>query len=60
MEYFSGIDVNGALNDTYEIEGIPHVVLIDPKGIVRWEGFPFLSGHELTSKTIEDIIAKYK
>ncbi|GFZ90247.1 hypothetical protein GCM10011531_22290 [Aquaticitalea lipolytica] len=60
MEYFSGIDVNGALNDTYEIEGIPHVVLIDPKGIVRWEGFPFLAGYELTSKTIEDIIAKYK
>jgi thiol-disulfide isomerase/thioredoxin len=60
MEYFSGIDVNGVLNDTFEIQGIPHVVLIDPKGNVRWEGFPFLSGHQLTSKVIEDIIAKYK
>lgn len=60
MEYFSGIDINGVLNDTYEIQGIPHAVLIDPNGIVRWEGFPFLSGHQLTSKVIEDIIAKYK
>lgn len=60
MEYSSGIDTNGTLNTAYEIQGIPHVVLIDPKGIVRWEGFPFLGGHELTSKVIEDIIAKYK
>ena len=60
MEYFSGIDSNGSLNTAFEIQGIPHVVLIDPKGIVRWEGFPFLGGHELTSKAIQDIIAKYK
>jgi cytochrome c biogenesis protein CcmG/thiol:disulfide interchange protein DsbE len=60
MEYSSGIDTNGALNKAYEIQGIPHVVLIDPKGIVRWEGFPFMGGHELTSKVIEDLIAKYK
>lgn len=60
MNYASGIDTNGRLNATYEIQGIPHVVLIDPKGIVRWEGFPFLKGHELTSKVLKDIIAKYK
>lgn len=60
MEYFSGIDTNGGLNAKYDIQGIPHAVLIDPKGIVRWEGFPFLGGHELTSSTIEDIIANYK
>jgi len=60
MEYASAIDTNGALNSTYGIQGIPHVVLIDPKGIVRWEGFPFLGGHELSSKVIEDIITKFK
>lgn len=32
------------------MQGIPHVVLIDPKGIVRWEDFQFFEGHELTSK----------
>lgn len=60
MEYFSAIDTNGTLNATYGIQGIPHVVLIDPKGIVRWEGFPFLKGHELTSKVIKEIIETYK
>lgn len=60
MEYSSAIDINGTLNSVYEIQGIPHVVLIDPKGIVRWEGFPFMGGYELTSKVIEDIISKYK
>ena len=43
-----------------EITGIPHVIVIDPKGIVRWEGFPLLSGEELTEKVITgDIMAKY-
>ncbi len=37
-----------------EVTGIPHVILIDPQGIVKWEGFPFLAGHELT----EDVVAK--
>lgn len=60
MEYASAIDTNGVLNKTYEIQGIPHVVLIDPNGIVRWEGFPFLGGQELSSKVIADLIAKYK
>jgi len=40
--------------------GIPHCMLIDPKGIVRWEGFPLLEGHELTEEVIEKLIAKYK
>ncbi|MGJ8591091.1 MAG: TlpA family protein disulfide reductase [Aquaticitalea sp.] len=60
IQYANGIDVNGALNNAFEIQGIPHVVLIDPKGIVRWEGFPFLKGHELTSEVIQDLITKYK
>lgn len=60
MTYFSGIDTDSKLNLAYGIQGIPHVVLIDPKGIVRWEGFPFLPGHKLTSKVIADIIKTYK
>ena len=35
-------------------------ILIDPKGIVRWEGFPLLQGHELTAEVIEKIMKKYK
>jgi hypothetical protein len=42
-----------------EVTGIPHVLIIDPQGIVRWEGFPLLGGHELTEKVVADILKKY-
>jgi cytochrome c biogenesis protein CcmG, thiol:disulfide interchange protein DsbE len=58
-EFYSAIDTQRRLYSTYQITGIPHVVLIDPNGIVRWQGFPFLSGHELTDAVIEEIFEKY-
>ncbi len=58
-EFYSAIDTQRRLYSTYQITGIPHVVLIDPDGIVRWQGFPFLSGHELTDAVIEEIFEKY-
>jgi len=32
---------------------------MDPKGIVRWEGFPLLQGEELTRKVVADILSRY-
>jgi cytochrome c biogenesis protein CcmG/thiol:disulfide interchange protein DsbE len=60
IDYYSAIDTNETLKNIYEVQGIPHCVLIDPNGIVRWEGFPTLKGEELTEKVISEIIAKYK
>ncbi|WP_339888713.1 TlpA disulfide reductase family protein [uncultured Flavobacterium sp.] len=60
IEYYSAIDTKKTLNNLYEVKGIPHCVLIDPKGIVRWEGYPSLEGEELTEKVISEIITKYK
>lgn len=60
IKYFNAIDTKATLKSFYEVQGIPHCVLIDPNGIVRWEGWPQLSGFELTSKVISDIIEKYK
>jgi hypothetical protein len=42
-----------------EVKGIPHVMIIDPQGIVRWEGFPFLSGHELTEEVVKNLLRKH-
>jgi hypothetical protein len=47
-----------------ELRGIPHVIIVDPQGIVRWEGFPFLHhnivrNYELMERVIEELIAKY-
>lgn len=60
IDYYSALDLNNRLNTIFQIEGIPHVVLIDPNGVVRWEGFPSLTGHELTTNVIRSFISDYK
>ncbi|MCW2119348.1 TlpA family protein disulfide reductase [Flavobacterium sp. 7A] len=60
IEYSSAIDSERTMYEALEIKGIPHCILIDPDGIVRWEGYPILSGFKLTSEVIKDIIEKYK
>jgi thiol-disulfide isomerase/thioredoxin len=59
INYYSAIDTQKRLKSTFAVSGIPHIVLIDPKGIVRWEGFPFLQGYELTDQVLEDLFEKY-
>ena len=56
IEYFSAIDTQARMKKALAVTGIPHVILIDPKGVVRWEGFPFLGGHELTEKVVADLL----
>lgn len=60
IEYFSAIDTERRMYNSLEIKGIPHCILIDPEGIVRWEGFPTLTDFELTSEVIKGIIERYK
>lgn len=60
MEYYSARDSQKTMSNALEVKGIPHVILIDPQGIVRWEGFPTLKGHELNEEVIAGLIAKYK
>lgn len=59
MDYAVAIDTSARLKKEVEVKGIPHVLLIDPKGIVRWEGFPLLQGEELTTEVVRSVIAKY-
>ena len=60
IEYYSAIDTKATMKKALGVTGIPHVILIDPQGIVRWEGFPFLEGHKLTADVIKNLIKKYK
>lgn len=60
IEYYHGVDPNKAMKKALEVTGIPHVILIDPQGIVRWEGFPLLDNHELTPAVVKALIQKYK
>ncbi len=59
-KYYEAIDSKKTMSKELEVKGIPHVILIDPNGIVRWEGFPLLSGHELTDGVVTSLINKYQ
>ena len=59
IEYFSAIDTKGRMKKTLKINGIPHVIIIDPNGIVRWEGFPLLEGYKLNETVVKGILDKY-
>ena len=59
IEYASAIDTKARMKKALEVTGIPHVIIVDPAGIVRWEGYPLLNGHKLTEKVVEDILDRY-
>jgi len=59
IEYAIAIDTQARMKNVVGVTGIPHVLIIDPQGIVRWEGFPFLQGYELNEKVVAGILAKY-
>ena len=60
LEYFQAIDTQKRTSKAYGVSGIPHVVILDPEGIVRWEGYPLLEGHELSAKVIEGLLPAKK
>ena len=59
IEYYVAIDTQARMKKAVEVTGIPHVLIIDPQGYVRWEGFPFLEGYELNAQVVADIINRY-
>ena len=55
IDYAVGIDTKATTSKTIEVSGIPHAMLIDPNGIVRFEGMP----HYLNERGLASLIAKY-
>lgn len=60
IQYYNAIDTQARTKSFLKVKGIPHCILMDPNGIVRWEGFPGLKGHELSAEVIKKIIEKHK
>ncbi len=58
--YYEAVDTKKTMSNQLAIKGIPHVLLIDPNGIVRWEGFPLLEDHELTDSVVTSLMQKYE
>jgi cytochrome c biogenesis protein CcmG/thiol:disulfide interchange protein DsbE len=57
IDYAVAIDRQARMKNIVEVTGIPHVLIIDPHGIVRWEGYPFLEGQELNEAVVANILA---
>jgi len=58
MDYAVAIDTQARTKNAVGVAGIPHVLIMDPQGIVRWEGFPLMEGFELTEQVVAEILAK--
>jgi cytochrome c biogenesis protein CcmG/thiol:disulfide interchange protein DsbE len=55
IEYAVGTDAQGRTKREVQVKGIPHLMLMDPKGIVRYEGMPSY----LTEAALGKLIEKY-
>ena len=53
--YSVAIDTQRRTSKEVEVKGIPHTLLIDPKGIVRFEGHP----NSLNERTLTCLLDKY-
>ncbi len=60
IEYYSAVDTQARTKKALGVVGIPHVILVEPGGVVIWEGFPLLKGYELTEGLIERALAASK
>lgn len=59
IEYYYGVDTKKTMDKTWKFKGIPHVIIIDPKGIVGGKVF-LCSKHKLTPEVVKNLIEKYK
>jgi cytochrome c biogenesis protein CcmG, thiol:disulfide interchange protein DsbE len=56
IHYFSAMDTQQRMRHTLEVQGIPHIIIIEPDGYVVWEGFPLQKDHGLTDAVIQKIL----
>lgn len=55
IQYYAGTDTQGRTMSALEVRAIPHAILIDPSGIVRYEGH----AKQLDADHLAKLIAKY-
>ena len=55
VEFYSMMQKSKAWSEDYRIQGIPHMILVDPSGVVRYSG----NGFELSDSMLAEIIKKY-
>lgn len=58
IKYANGYDTQSRVKNSLSVTGIPHVIIINPEGIVVWEGFPLLPKFELTTEVLTKLLSK--
>ena len=56
VEYSMAVDTKAKMKGSIGVKGIPHVVVVDSKGVVRWQGFPQSGEEKLTKELLKRII----
>jgi cytochrome c biogenesis protein CcmG/thiol:disulfide interchange protein DsbE len=60
MNYSVAIDTKKRMSNALGVQGIPHVMVVSPDGIVRWQGFPGSSEDPLTFEKLQQIVSASK
>lgn len=60
MAYNVAVDTQKRMSKILGVQGIPHVMIVTPDGIVRWQGFPGSAEDRLTTEKVTQIIAAWK
>ena len=60
MAYSEAIDPQKRMSKEIGVQGIPHVLIITPDGIVRWQGFPGSKEDPLDEDKIGQIVKAWK
>lgn len=56
VSYAMAIDTKAKMKNALAVDGIPHVMVVDSKGVVRWQGFPMDRSDPLTGEVLKKII----
>ena len=59
ISYYSAFDSQKRMETALEVKVVPYVLLMDPQGIVRWEGNPMKDGNSFSDGVITGILNKY-
>jgi cytochrome c biogenesis protein CcmG, thiol:disulfide interchange protein DsbE len=60
MKYNVAVDPSDAMSNQIGIKGIPHVILMSPDNVVRWQGFPASGQDDLSDEIIAQVIKASK
>ena len=60
VDYPIAIDPSAIMKGQLGVDGIPHVLVVDSQGIVRWQGWPDAKTDPLTKKVLRQIVEQDK